>query len=225
MKQILPFETVIFDLDGTLAQSAPGVFQCVTEALQRMNKPIPDEATLRKFIGPPLCHSFIHFCGMTQEEADIGVAHYRDVYLNGGIYNNSTFPYIMELLQNLKEHGAKLCVATSKPEPMAKIVLDHLKVTPFLDYMAGADLDERHSNKTELIEKGLLHCNTKPNHAVMIGDTHFDAHGAKHANTNFIGVLYGYGTRKEMEQEGATQFVEIAKELQSILLPNFSYKF
>lgn len=149
MKQLLPFETVIFDLDGTLAQSAPGVFQCVTEALQRMNKPIPDKATLRKFIGPPLCHSFIHFCGMTQEEADIGVAHYRDVYLNGGIYNNSTFPYIMELLQNLKEHGAKLCVATSKPEPMAKIVLDHLKVTPFLDYMAGADLDERHSNKTE----------------------------------------------------------------------------
>ena len=104
MKQLLPFETVIFDLDGTLAQSAPGVFQCVTEALQRMNKPIPDKATLRKFIGPPLCHSFIHFCGMTQEEADIGVAHYRDVYLNGGIYNNSTFPYIMELLQNLKEH-------------------------------------------------------------------------------------------------------------------------
>ena len=59
----------------------------------------------------------------------------------------------MELLQNLKEHGAKLCVATSKPEPMAKSVLDHLKVTPFLDYMAGADLNERHSNKTELIEK------------------------------------------------------------------------
>ena len=216
MKQLLPFETVIFDLDGTLAQSAPGVFQCVTEALQRMNKPIPDKATLRKFIGPPLCHSFIHFCGMTQEEADIGVAHYRDVYLNGGIYNNSTFPYIMELLQNLKEHGAKLCVATSKPEPMAKIVLDHLKVTPFLDYMAG--------NKTELIEKGLLHCNTKPSHAVMIGDTHFDAHGAKHANTNFIGVLYGYGTREEMEREGATQFVETAKDLQSILLPNFSDK-
>ena len=130
----------------------------------------------------------------------------------------------MELLQNLKEHGAKLCVATSKPEPMAKIVLDHLKVTPFLDYMAGADLDERHSNKTELIEKGLLHCNTKPSHAVMIGDTHFDAHGAKHANTNFIGVLYGYGTREEMEREGATQFVETAKDLQSILLPNFSDK-
>jgi len=151
--------------------------------------------------------------GMTQEEADIGVAHYRDVYLNGGIYNNSTFPYIMELLQNLKEHGAKLCVATSKPEPMAKIVLDHLKVTPFLDYMAGADLDERHSNKTELIEKGLLHCNTKPSHAVMIGDTHFDAHGAKHANTNFIGVLYGYGTREEMERDCNRAIEQINKKM------------
>ena len=219
MKQSLPFETVIFDLDGTIAQSAPGVFQSVTTALERMNMPVPNQETLRKFIGPPLCHSFINFCGMTQEEADIGVAYYRDAYLNGGIYNNSTFPYIMELLHSLKEHGAKLCVATSKPEPMAKIVLDHLEITPLLPYMAGADLDERHSNKTELIEKGLAHCNTKPSNAVMIGDTHFDAHGAKHANTNFIGVLYGYGTREEMEREGATQFVETAKELHNILLP------
>ncbi len=219
MKQ-LPFKTVIFDLDGTLAQSAPGVFQCVTAALQRMNKPVPDSATLRKFIGPPLCHSFTQFCGMTKEEADIGVAHYRDVYLNGGIYNNSTFPHIPELLQNLKAHGAKLCVATSKPEPMAKIVLDHLKITPFLDYMAGADLDERHSNKTALIQKGLAHCGTEPRSAVMVGDTHFDAHGAKQAGTHFIGVLYGYGTRREMEQEGAAQFVSTVKELQARLLPH-----
>ena len=97
----------------------------------------------------------------------------------------------MELLQNLKEHGAKLCVATSKPEPMAKIVLDHLKVTPFLDYMAGADLDERHSNKTELIEKGLLHCNTKPNHAVMtVSYTHLLL--APHIMRRFIGNDYRF---------------------------------
>lgn len=219
MKQSLPFETVIFDLDGTIAQSAPGVFQCVIEALERMNKPIPNEQTLRKFIGPALCHSFMHFCNMTQEEADIGVAHFRDAYINGGIYNNRTFPFIMDLLYDLKEHGIQICIATSKPEPMAKIVLEHLNITPLLDYIAGADLDERHSDKTELIQKVLTYCNTAPEHAVMIGDTHFDAHGAKKANTNFIGVLYGYGTREEMEQEGATQFAETVAELHKLLLP------
>ncbi len=218
MKQSLPYETVIFDLDGTIAQSAPGVFQCVTAALQRMNKPIPSEKILRKFIGPPLCHSFIDFCGMTQKEADIGVAYFRDAYIGGGIYNNSTFPHIMELLCKLKEHNIQICIATSKPEPMAKIVLEHLKITPLLDHIAGADLDERHSDKTELIQKGLTHCNTKPEHAVMIGDTHFDAYGAKQVNTNFIGVLYGYGTREEMEREGATQFAETVPALQRMLL-------
>lgn len=219
MKQPLPFKTVIFDLDGTIAQSAPGVSKCVIAALERMNRPIPDEKTLRKFIGPPLCHSFMDFCGMTQEEADMGVVHFRDAYIGGGIYDNSTFPHIMELLNNLKEHSVQICIATSKPEPMAKIVLDHLKITPLLDYIAGADLDEHHSDKAELIQKGLTHCNTKPEHAVMVGDTHFDVYGAKQANTHFIGVLYGYGTREEMEREGAIQFAETVPALQRMLLP------
>ena len=111
MKQLLPFETVIFDLDGTLAQSAPGVFQCVTEALQRMNKPIPDEATLRKFIGPPLCHSFIHFCGMTQEEADLILADEPT-----GSIDPVNKKIVLDYFTRMKEEGKTILISSHDPQ-------------------------------------------------------------------------------------------------------------
>ena len=218
MKQPV-FETVLFDLDGTLAKSAPGVLDCVVTTLQHMNKPVPDPETLRKFIGPPLCHSFMEFCGMTRQEADLGLAHYREIYLNGGIYNNSTFEGVPQLLAELKENGIKLCIATSKPEPLAHIVLEHLEIAPFFHFVAGADLEERKSSKMQLIQKGLAHCDTNPKNAVMIGDTQFDALGAQQAGTHFIGVLYGYGTKQEMQQHSAQTFASTVQELTELLLP------
>ncbi len=214
-----PYQTVIFDLDGTLAQSDPGIFECVTAALQRMGKPVPPPAILRKFIGPPLCVSFTQFCGMTAEEADQCTTYYRECYLQSGIYNNSLFPSILPLLQDLRTAGVQLAVATSKPQPMAAIVLEHLQIAPLLTAMAGASLDERKSDKAKLINTVLHQCNTTPDQAVMIGDTHFDAAGAKQAGTAFIGVLYGYGYREELTAHGATQFAAKPQALRPLLLP------
>ena len=212
------YDLILFDLDGTLTDSAPGIFGSVKETLARMNLPIPGVEVLRKFIGPPLWYSFVNFCGMTAEQAEQGVEYYRESYNVTGAFQNLPYPHIFELLNTLRDAGATLAVATSKPDNIASRVLDYFKLTPYFSYIAAPDESEHSGEKNVLIKSALHACRVPANRAVMIGDTHFDTIGARDSGTNFIGVLYGFGTQAEMEQEGGKVFAQDVASLAGLLL-------
>ena len=216
MKSI--YDMVLFDLDGTLTDSEPGIVGTVKETLTRMNRPIPGRDTLRKFIGPPLWYSFVNFCEMTPQQSEQAVEFYRETYNVTGAFQNFPYPGILNLLDVLKSTGVPLAVATSKPGNITSRVLDFFKLSPYFVHVSAPGENERSSNKKELILSALNTCKIAPERAVMIGDTHFDAIGAREAGTNFIGVLYGFGTQPEMEQEGAARFAKTIPELEHMLL-------
>jgi phosphoglycolate phosphatase len=198
--------TILFDLDGTLTNSAPGIIGSLKKALARLGYPEPAPDLLRRFIGPPMFGSLEKFCKMSPAEADEAVRVYRGIYNRTGVYENEVYPGIPDLLDRLRESGAKLAVATTKPAFATAKVLEHFALSPRFDFVSAADESERESNKKGLILTALRALDCPPERAVMVGDTKFDAEGARDAGTDFIGVLYGFGTRGEMEREGARRF-------------------
>lgn len=212
------YRIVFFDLDGTLTNSGPGIMSSVKQTLAKMKKPIPPQGTLRRFIGPPLWDSLTTLCGMNPQEAQQAIEYFRDIYNVTGIYDNSVYPGIPAVLKALREAGAVVAVATSKPDTMAKIVLDYFHLSPYFDVVSAADDSDKGGGKEELILPVLEKMKCAPGEAVMIGDTKFDAAGARKAGTDFVGVLYGFGLEEEMRREGGSMFVQTAPELQNLLI-------
>lgn len=210
------YRVVLFDLDGTLTDSGRGVTYCVQKTLEYMKRPVPPQSILRKFVGPPMFDSFTKLCGMNAEDADFAIRHFRSIY--DGIMGNEIYEGIPELLAELRNAGAILAVATSKPGSMTQIVLKHFHLDGCFDLVSAADESDRGSGKEELILPVLKKTGCAPRDAVMIGDTKFDAGGAVKADTDFIGVLYGFGTRDEMVHAGAETFAEKVRDLYGLLL-------
>ena len=213
----LSHQNIVFDLDGTLTNSAPGIYRSVKWALARMNYPEPRPELLRKFIGPPIYDSLISICKMAPDQAEQTVHYYHDIYTAEGVYENEIYPDILALLTTLKDMGAVLAVATSKPESGTMKILEQYKLAPFFPVISAADESEQQNDKKGLILTALSKIGCTPQDAVMIGDTKYDAEGSRLAGTNFVGVLYGFGTKAEMEQEGAALFAKTAGELLSKL--------
>lgn len=214
----LLYPTILFDLDGTLTDSEPGITGSVKLALEKMNFPVPPREILRKFIGPPLWQSFAEYCGMTDAQAEEAVARYRETYNVSGAYQNAPYPGVTGLLGELRRAGAALAVATSKPKTIALPVLEYFQLAPYFSCVAAPDDGDHDSSKQRLIRSALSRLGARPEQAVMIGDTRFDAAGAREAGTGFIGALYGFGTREELEREGALVFARDIPALREILL-------
>ena len=154
----------------------------------------------------------------SEDDAKKAIGYYREYYSKTGIFQNRIYDGIKELLSDLKKSGKKLIVATSKPEHFAKIVLECFDITKYFDYIAGASMDESSSEKAEIMEYAIKTCNIDASKAVMIGDRHFDIDGAKLFGMDSIGVLFGYGTKIELEEAGATYIADSADEIRKILL-------
>ena len=152
---MLTYDAVIFDLDGTLTDSRPGIFACAEYALKKMGLPVPDEATLQRFLGPPLAESFMKYCGMTEDQAVGATALYRERYIPIGWKENSVYPRIRALLAALKERGAYLAVATGKPEHISMEVLRYFDLLQYFDAVAGPAPGEMHADKGTLIRRVL----------------------------------------------------------------------
>lgn len=212
------YKIALFDLDGTLTNSGPGVMECVKQTLEYMKKPVPPRETLRKFIGPPLWNSFTVLCGMSPREAEQGIDFFRGIYNETGVYNNSVYPGIPEVLGDLQDAGTIVTVATSKPGSMTKVVLDYFQLSPYFEIVSAADESDKGGGKEELILPVLKKARCAPEEAVMIGDTKFDAAGARKAGTDFVGVLYGFGTEEEMRREGGKKFAHTAADLKNLLI-------
>ena len=197
-------KTVLFDLDGTLTDSAPGILNSVRFALRKAGAPIPDAATLNRFIGPPLLDSF------DRAAAEQALRDYRAYFTAGGMFENRVYDGIVPMLERLHDAGLACVVATSKPERFARQILDHFDLTRHFAAIHGATLDERRNTKGAVIAWALAHSGDVGD-AVMVGDRIHDVEGARQNGLPVVGVLWGYGDAQELA--GATRLVAAPGEL------------
>lgn len=213
---------VLFDLDGTLTDSAPGIVNCLRYALDEMGVEHPDDATLATFLGPPLKFTFRDHFNMNAAQVDVAIAHYRVRYHDVGLFENSVYPGIPELLQRLSGQGVTLATSTSKPTESATRILEHFDLAKYFAFIGGASMDMSRNSKAEVIAhtrealaaQGLNLAGTP---FTMVGDREHDVLGAAHFGIPAIGVLWGYGSRAELEGAGASAIAETAEQLGDML--------
>ena len=208
---------VIFDLDGTLTDSGPGIMKAGQYALRAFGIE-RDWRELSFFVGPPLSETFARF--VSAENADAAVAKFREYYQQDGWLDNAPFPGVPEMLQGLRDAGCKLYVATSKPEAMAVRVLEHFGLSGYFEAVCGAPEGDPEAGKKVNVVKAALRsarC-TEPGRAVMVGDRRHDVQGAGLAGLETVGVLYGYGSREELSAAGADFLAADLDELKTALL-------
>ena len=206
------FETVLFDLDGTLTDPALGITNSVAYALSKWNISVKNRSELFKFIGPPLLDSFSEYYGFSDEESRLALKYYREYFTDRGMFENRVYNGIPELLSALKSRNKKLIVATSKPEEFAVRILQHFDLDGYFDFIGGASMDETRVKKADVIQYALDACNiSNKASVVMVGDRHHDIDGAKLCGLPSIGVTYGYGSIDELKDAGA-DFIALSVE-------------
>lgn len=211
---------ILFDLDGTLTDPGIGITNSVAYALDRFGIKVIDRTELYKFIGPPLTDSFMEYYGFTEDQAKEAVMVYREYFSAQGWAENTVYEGIETLLAELMAAGKTLLVATSKPQVFAEKILAHFGLDQYFTVICGAPLNApRGYGKADVIREALSAAHvTHLSAAVMVGDRHHDIDGARAVGIASVGVLYGYGDRKEHEKAGVDVIVESVAELQEILL-------
>ncbi len=213
------YNTILFDLDGTLTDPGIGITNSVMYALGKYGITVDNRSDLFKFIGPPLWESFERFYGFSEAEAKKAVAYYREHYSVTGIFENAVYAGIDALLAALENKKKTLVVATSKPEVFAERVLEHFDLAKYFTFIGGSELDGTRVNKAEVIQYVLnMSGVTDLSSAIMIGDREHDILGAKKSGIASIGVLFGYGSRLELEEAGADFIAENVSDIETLLL-------
>jgi len=211
----LRYDCILFDLDGTLTESEEGIIRSASYALEQMGRPVPPYEEMKKFIGPPLKYSFMHFHGMNEEDAEEATAKYRERFSRIGWSENRVYEGIPAMLKALKRAGVKLGVATGKPQVFTEKILDLFGLAPYFDTVCGITLSDHSADKKKLIASATpAGCER----VCMVGDRKFDIEAARALGLDAVGVLYGYGSREELEQAGATAIAQTPDELAGILL-------
>lgn len=214
----MKYGTILFDLDGTIANNAVGITKSVAHALDFFGNKYESEKSLEVFIGPPLKEQFANFCNISPEKAEEYVKKYREYYSVKGIYQNELYDGIPDMLKTLKSMGKKIVLATSKPEDFAKTILLQNEIDPLFDFVAGALMNNTRTKKKDVILYALEQIGVSDtNDVVMVGDRDYDIIGAKETGIKSVGVTYGFGTRNELISAGADCIADDAKHLTQIL--------
>ena len=208
---------LFFDLDGTLTDPAQGITNSFIHALKYFGIEIPSYETLCTFIGPPLPETFKTQFGFDEQKVAEGVKKYREYFATKGLLENSVYSGIPELLAGLKAAGKKLVVATSKPEEYSVRIIEHFGLAQYFENVCGSLMDESRSKKDEVIAYAIErnHISDKSK-ILMIGDRKHDILGAKKIGLKSCGVLFGYGSREELEEAGADFISENVSRLDKI---------
>ena len=212
------YRHIFFDLDGTLTDPFEGITNSVVHALKRYNIEVTDKRELRSFIGPPLVESFMKYFNFTEADAKNAVEVYREHFGTKGLFENELYEGIPNMLSELKSRGKTVIMATSKPEVYARRIAEHFDIAKYFDYMAGSELNGQRIAKTEVIEYALssLGISDRRN-CLMIGDRLHDINGAKKSDIHSVGVLWGYGSREELEEAGADYICSSVENLIDII--------
>lgn len=220
---------ILFDLDGTITDSKLGILKSMQYAMNSFGIEIKDEEldSYSFFLGPPLRDSFEKLksrFGLHDKDTETAVVKYREYFVPNGMFQNELYPGIADLLENLKNNGKAVILATSKVIEYADKILEHFDILKYFDFVGGCEINGLRSSKEEVI----LYClenfgilsDTEKAKAVMIGDRNHDIIGAAKAGIDSIGVLYGYGSKDELMigEYKATYLVTDVRELSSLLL-------
>jgi len=212
------YQTILFDLDGTLTDPKIGITKSVQYALKSFGIEESLE-NLIPFIGPPLKYSFVNLYQFDEAKATLAIAKYREYFAVTGLYENELFAGVPELLQDLRTEGKTLALATSKPTVYADQILEHFKIREYFTFVAGSNLDGSRVEKAEVIAYALKNLGVSDySQVIMIGDRKHDLIGAKTVGVDSIGVLYGYGSHEELSAEVPTWLAKDLVELREILL-------
>lgn len=209
----------LFDLDGTIIDSAPGITASLAWTFERLGRRVPSPTELQSYVGPPLLDSFRDLAGMTVAEAHHALEVYRPHYLQTGVFNSSVFPGIPALLKRIQESGIPVSLATSKPELPAMTALDFYNLAQYFTVITGASEDEVRSRKADVIAEALRRLTAlgvDTSRPVMVGDREHDVHGAAEHGVPTIFVEWGYGS--VAEQVGTIDVAATPEELGALLL-------
>ena len=208
------YEYYIFDFDGTLVDSSEGIYNSIIYALKEFGIEENDREKLRYFIGPPLFHSFKHIYGVNDEESNWLVAKYRERYKVKGCAESLVYDDVPEMLEQLKQRGKKIAIASSKPKQFVDEISKHLGIFEYYDFVSAETFDKTHSSKEDLINTVLEHFENPPKEkCLMIGDRFYDIDGAKATGLDSAGALYGLGEIQELTTAGATYLLNTPFDL------------
>jgi len=211
------FDTLLFDLDGTLTDSTEGIVRCLEYALERMGFDIPEDTN--KFLGPPLYRSFAEFCGMNEEQVNEAVRIFRERYSTVGLFENRVYDGVPEMLKRLRDGGKRIMVATSKPEVYAVRIFDRFGLSQFFEIVGGANINGTRNDKDEVIEYVLEKAGISDRSSVlMIGDRRQDVIGAHKTGLKCMGILWGFGSIEELTEAGADFIAETPEKAADMLL-------
>ena len=214
---IFIFTTVLFDLDGTLSDSFPGVSHGIEYALERLGYPKPEKSVLWECMGPPLMDSFTRLLGLSEAEAEQAVKLYREYYPRKGILEQSLMEGAKETLIALKALGITICLATSKPQIYSEKILKDNGIEKYFDVIVGATFDGSISEKADIIACVLEKTGEAPENCLMVGDRNFDVTGAHCRGVKCAGVLCGYGSEKEFLECGADYIVKMLPDIVELI--------
>jgi len=214
-----PYSCILFDLDGTIVDSAPGITSTLAYMFERLGKPIPTPSELLQYVGPPLLDSFRDLAGFDADESAVALEIYREKYLNVGAYDATQYAGVGLVLKAVHESPLRMSLATSKPETPATLILEHFNLARYFDVITGASDDEVRSAKKDVVAEALIRLEALGadiSRPVLVGDREHDVHGAAANDVPTIFVDWGYGSLAE--QAGAVAVVETPQELQRLLL-------
>lgn len=205
---------VIFDFDGTIADTSPGILDSHQFTLKVMGRNIPSKGELRNVIGGNLLKIYIDKFGFEEEKAREAIHIYRERYAEVGIHKATLYPGFKEMLAELKAEKYKIGIATLKAENFAKAMVQEMGITEYFDVVCGMDSNDG-LDKASLILKCCELCGCHKEDAVLIGDSSNDYIGSQQAGVNFIGVTYGFGFKPDKEYEFIT--IDSPPELVNLL--------
>jgi phosphoglycolate phosphatase len=211
---------ILFDLDGTITDSAPGITGTLVDTFVELGRPVPTPVELLAYVGPPLLDAFRELGGMSVDEAQAALVVYRRRYNAGGLFDSSVYPGLPGLLAGIAAAGIPLSLATSKPESAARRVLEHYGLAQHFTIICGASEDEVRSAKADVVEEALRRLReigVDLSTPVMVGDREHDVHGAAAHGVPTIMVEWGYGS--PLEAVGTIAVASGADELRALLLP------
>lgn len=202
---------VLFDLDGTLTDSAEGIKKSVIYALEKKGVPVPSDEILTLFIGPPIVDSLREHCHMNDADAEETYGYFKERYNTVGKFENKVYEDVERMLVTLRQTNTYVAVATAKPEPLAKEVLDHFGLTKYFEIIKGADNARGIVHKEDILKEALANMKEISSNRTkkeitgwyMVGDRKYDMEAAKKLDCRAVAVTYGYGTQEELEAAGA----------------------
>ena len=219
------YQYLLFDLDGTLTDSAEGITKCVQYALEKLGIIETDTEKLKVFVGPPLQESFQQVYGFDEETTKQAIVYYRERFKPIGMFENSVYEGIPEMLKKMKAEGKINLIASSKPETFVKTILEHFDIAKYFDIIVGASMDNSRNTKEAVIEEALSQLKSTDQYGqysddkcVMVGDRKYDINGAKFFGLRSIGVSYGFAPEGELQEAGADVVVDTVEELTQVLL-------